>query len=168
MRLAFGGPLLLEGSNSQHRLRLSLELLDLIVPTRGKLEGSYVLELGSPGWVDALGPQLAQGDVTVLPGSPEHELLLAGLTGSRLYPDPNRNQRVEAEERESGPADTGGNADTEEDSSDSGEHLRQAESGTLDSAPEETEEEESQQGHGNNGNGNGHRKEDSEGEDSDS
>ena len=161
--LSFGGPILLEGQGTEHRLHLSLQLSELSVPVQMPLQGGYILELGRPGWVDGL--SLAAGDLSIQAGSPEHDQLLLELQQSRLYLDTNKNRVIDSEERTGGaassastlsvprmipePADSG---IIEQESQRQGEDSAESSQDSAGSAPEDSS---SDSDEGNNAGGNG-------------
>ena len=81
--------------------RLDLSTVSVMADSAFQVDGSLVLELGSPGWLDP--SILASGVTDIEPGSPEHAALVAALrSGSALFVDGNHDSQIDTTERSSG------------------------------------------------------------------
>lgn len=101
------GPLVAEGTGQQGgllTLELEADLLTLGAPGLTVDGQRFVLELASPDWLDADELDLEDGeDVTIRPGSPEHDLLVLRLRGgTSLYDDDDEDGEVDEGERSNG------------------------------------------------------------------
>lgn len=130
LALQFGSPLSMTGTGSGHVASLNLTVPEVKVSSTEIKPGIFVLELGTPGWVDLLDSDLSKGDVTVTEGDPRHSALVAAiLHQSSLFTDDDEDGKVEDREREHASAeaeDDSTTAQTDEhsgttDSKDSGD-----------------------------------------------
>lgn len=81
--------------------RLDLGTVSVMADAAFQVDGSLVLELGAPGWLDP--SVLASGVSDIEPGGPEHAALVAALrSGTALFVDGNHDGQIDTTERRSG------------------------------------------------------------------
>ena len=106
-------------SGYAYALTLDVQLLTLTSAAGVEVDGSrYLLELGTPDWLDTAALGLDSGDVEVSAGHPLYDTLLASVEqGSILYADDDEDGEVDDDERENPLAED----DDDDDSDDVGE-----------------------------------------------
>lgn len=97
------------------QVALALPPLTVSIPA-GVSNRHLVLELGAPGWLDV---SAEAGGVTIAPGSPTHDALVAAVVaGTSLFDDADSDGQVDDEEREDAPeteVEDGEDSDVPED-----------------------------------------------------